>query len=327
MGRNGAGKSSLLETLYLISSCASHKDIIRDEMKLDYLISRRGGRGSWNTSKDVLWHQIGTSKNIIVKLRVDGQYLEFHVLDKSISLGSHRPDFPVRLLTDEGLVKLADGYLMSKTEASYTRREDLLKQYSDVKKLLEGVLFIDHKLLSKPSLIERYAWAKVVSKRLDKEIVSMVRDEFKTDAEGLTFVPIGDTYILVLQTSKTTVRIDDLGDGARIAILVSLLLLASNPTLVLIEEPENHMHPVGLRSLTDFIFKLAKDKNFQLLVSTHSVEFVSIAKELAENLGIESSVIYLERDSDGTVTSQNFSLDDAELLRKLGIDIRLLYVF
>ena len=46
IGKNGAGKSSLLEALYLVSSCASIKDDVRGDMKLDYLISRRGGRGT-----------------------------------------------------------------------------------------------------------------------------------------------------------------------------------------------------------------------------------------------------------------------------------------
>ncbi|MHA1594250.1 MAG: ATP-dependent nuclease [Candidatus Baldrarchaeia archaeon] len=327
IGRNGAGKSSLLEALYLVSSCASIRDDIRGEIKLDYLISRRGGRGDWNTSRDVLWYQMDTSQDIVIRLHVSGRPLEFHIFDRNISLSAPHLEFPVCLLTEEGFIELSNGYLISKSGTSYTRHEDLLGKYSDVKKLLENVLFIDHKLLSKPSLIEGYAWAKVASKRLDKEIVSMIRDEFEMEAEGLTFLPIGKTYLLALQTSKTTVRIDDLGDGARIAILISLLLLASNPTLVLIEEPENHMHPAGLKSLTSFILKLAKSRSFQLLVSTHSVEFVSIAKEVAENLGIEASVIYLERNSEGIVAPRSFSLEDAELLRKLGIDIRLLYVF
>jgi hypothetical protein len=44
----------------------------------------------------------------------------------------------------------------------------------------------------------------------------MVREEFEPDAEGLTYVPSDEGYsYLALQTSRTTVRVDDLGDGAR----------------------------------------------------------------------------------------------------------------
>lgn len=46
IGRNGAGKSSVLEALYLVSSCAEHSDPVRGVDKLDYIVSRRGGRGS-----------------------------------------------------------------------------------------------------------------------------------------------------------------------------------------------------------------------------------------------------------------------------------------
>ena len=321
IGKNGAGKSSILEALYLVSSCVSIGDNVRGSMKLDYLVSRRGGRGDWNNSRSVLWYQMDTSQHIIVRLYTDEKPLEFHVFD--------RPPYesPVRLSIEGGFIELMKGHLLNDDGSPKGYREDLLPHYSNVKEFLEGVLFIDHRLLSNPSTIEEYAWAKVAAKRRDKEIVSMIREEFEPDAESFTYLPIGNTYLLALQTSQTTVRIDDLGDGARIAILASLLLLASNPTIVLIEEPENHMHPAGLKSFITFVLKLAKNKNFQLLMSTHSIELISITQKIAENLNIKTSTIFIERDTNGTVASRNFSLEDTELLRKLGIDPRLLYAF
>jgi len=61
VGRNGAGKSSILEALYLTSACAGILDEVRGVSKLDYIVSRRGDRGSWNGSRSLhgIW---GTSE-------------------------------------------------------------------------------------------------------------------------------------------------------------------------------------------------------------------------------------------------------------------------
>jgi len=82
IGKNGTGKSSILEALYLVSSCASIRDNVRGGVKLDYLISRRGERGKWNNSRSVLWYQMDTSKHIIVRLYMDEKTLEFHIFDR-----------------------------------------------------------------------------------------------------------------------------------------------------------------------------------------------------------------------------------------------------
>jgi len=46
VGRNGAGKSTILEALYLASAWLQPNDPIRAVSKYDYLIMRRGGRVS-----------------------------------------------------------------------------------------------------------------------------------------------------------------------------------------------------------------------------------------------------------------------------------------
>jgi AAA15 family ATPase/GTPase len=63
IGKNGAGKSTILEAIYLASSWAQPKDQIRDTPKHEYVISRRGGRGNWETYKDTLWFNKETGQN------------------------------------------------------------------------------------------------------------------------------------------------------------------------------------------------------------------------------------------------------------------------
>jgi len=321
IGKNGSGKSSILEAIYLVSSCASKVDNVRGVYKINYVVSRRGGRGTWASSHQVLWYLMDTSKVLLIKLHLKDKVNRFLVLHDKLP--------PTWLLINDGLLDLEKGeYLKSPdTVLSIKAPNELLSELADLKKLLKNIVFIDHTLLSEPKEIEKYAWARVAAKRLDKLIISTIREEFEPEAEGLTYIPMNDEYVLSLQTSRTTVRIDDLGDGVRIAILASLLLLATNPSLLLIEEPENHMHPAGLKSYVKFMFKLAKEKNFQIIASTHSLEFIIIAKEIAKQLGLKLSTIFIERSPEGMVETRNFNLKDTEILSKLGIDPRFLYIY
>jgi len=318
IGRNGAGKSSILEALYLVSSCAERLDPVRGVAKLDYVVSRRGSRGRWNDARQTLWHLMDSSAPILVKLDVDGRVYEFEVLDVSADFG------PARLRLERGLLNLEkrnltplDGSPIAYPIASLDEELTRLKEY------LGRFLLVDGQLMLDPRLVEEFSWSRVAAKRLDKLVISMLREEFEEDAESLTYLPIGGKYCLALQTSRTTVRIDDLGDGARIAALTALLLLAYRPSLVLVEEPELHMHPAGLHTYMKFVLDTVRRLSAQIVMSTHSIELVRIVNSLAEELGLSATAKYVERE-DGNLRARSFTPDDIETLRKLGMDVRLL---
>lgn len=76
-------------------------------------------------------------------------------------------------------------------------------------------------------------------------------------------------------------RVDDLGDGARAALLAAMLVLAYEPTVLLIEEPELHMHPGGLYAYTRFLLNPARSAGLQVIATTHSHEFIYTARRLS----------------------------------------------
>ncbi|MHA1596808.1 MAG: AAA family ATPase [Candidatus Asgardarchaeia archaeon] len=139
-------------------------------------------------------------------------------------------------------------------------------------------------------------------------------------------MPIGGTTVLALKLSKTTIRIDDLGDGARSAILMASILLTLDNTAVLMEEPENHQHPGGLRAIMNFVLKVAKDKKLQLFISTHNIELLSILHKLCKTMGLEFKTFFLERDDEGRVDVRTLKRLDVDTLLKLGLDPRFLDV-
>ena len=327
IGRNGAGKSSILEAIYLASACANPQDEVRRENKLDYVLSRRGGRGSWNETRRFLWFMGSAEAPIEVHLGISGKRYKFVVVDVT------KYEYPVKLETAqvEGaqccFADLATGYAWLDPEGKIKREFfSVTDELARVKRFLEGILFIDGVLARRPDIIEAYAWPRVLQRRLDKIVTALIKEEFELEAEGFTYAPIAGGYYLMLQTAETAVRVDDLGDGARSALTTAMLVLAYKPTVVLIEEPELHMHPRGLYVYMKFLMRLAKDMDFQVIASTHSVELVQIAQMVSQELGVGMAAFYLEREA-GILKSRSFSPQDLEVLRKLGIDVRLLHIF
>lgn len=312
VGKNGAGKSSILEALYLASAYVSAEDEVRKIDKLDYIVHRRGGRGGWDEARRFLWHMGDVEAPIKICLDIKDKIFEFEVVDLP------KKERPIR-------------HVQPKTE---TPGEKMRPKASlagegvptEVYKLLRDLLFVDENLVRNPATVETYAWPRVLTKRLDKLVVEIIREEFEPDAEGLTYAPSDGGYYLMLQTARTAIRIDDLGDGARAALLTTTLILAYKPTVLLIEEPELHMHPAGLYAYMKILTKLAKEMGFQVIATTHSIDLIQIAQALSQEVGIDVSAIYLERE-EGILKARNFAAEDVELLKKLGIDIRLLYKF
>jgi len=256
---------------------------------------------------------------IEIQLRVRGETLRFVVLNAS------KESRPVRLAYERWLVELENGSLIDAEKLTpYSGQITIGGELAEIQKFLRGILLVDSTIVRAPSAVESYAWPRLLPKRLDKDVLGFVREELEPEAEGLTYVPSAEGYYyLVLQTA---VRVEDLGDGVRNALLTAMLVLAYRPTLLLIEEPELHMHPSGLYTFTKFLMGLSKNMRFQIIATTHSIEFVQIAETLAKELGVEFVALYVDRE-EGILRARSFSADDHEILRKLGIDIRLLHRF
>jgi AAA15 family ATPase/GTPase len=80
---------------------------------------------------------------------------------------------------------------------------------------------------------------------------------------------------MVFEGVEEDVSMDSMGDGfkALIGILASLYQRPKN-TIVLLEEPEVHMHPGYLQELAKYLVILSRTRNIQLFISTHSMDFI-----------------------------------------------------
>lgn len=320
MGRNGSGKSTVLDAIYLASSWAEAMDKLRGIPKHDYIIYRRGGRGDWDKDKSSLWLNHDTSKAIEVTLTMetkeDARLLEFKLLPPKqrptdlwlvspVLLNMKSLDVPElpQELKREGLYVSRLGMVWDpvkrkreKTNVRNIINESLGKELE----FLGNIILIDKRI--KASELERVVWNKIFDRRLDKEVLELIRDAYVPEAEGILYRPSSKGVRLAVTLPNTTVDMDNLGDGARYALLYVSPLFLVEDTAVLIEDPEIHQDPASLASLVRMMFKTAKRQGLQLFITTHSVELLNIAKEASKKYGLDTRIYHLERDAEGDVT-------------------------
>lgn len=82
----------------------------------------------------------------------------------------------------------------------------------------------------------------------------------------------GKEFVQFLETGEGRgVESWESSDGTLRALAIMLALETSPPdTTVLIEEPEQNMHPWAIRSLLDHIREVIADRNMQVILTTHS---------------------------------------------------------
>lgn len=74
--------------------------------------------------------------------------------------------------------------------------------------------------------------------------------------------------------------------------LVHELLKASPGTLILLDEPEVSLHPGAQKRLKNLLLKIALEKKHQIVISTHSVNFVEHLPKEAVKLFYQDSTNY-----------------------------------
>jgi predicted ATPase len=119
--------------------------------------------------------------------------------------------------------------------------------------------------------------------------------------------------------SDKAVRVDDLGDGARVSLVIASVLLTASNTAALIEDLEVHQHPAGLERLLSFVLKVAESNNIQLFITTQSLDLLRILLFIYPP---NCKVFALRRDGKGNLGCRQFTLDEIGDLLESKVDVR-----
>ena len=135
---------------------------------------------------------------------------------------------------------------------------------------------------------------------------------------------------LVFSNTNMDVQMESMGDGFKVLTgLLGSLLTQPESTVMLLEEPEVHMHPGYLRELATYLIEMAKSRNIQLFISTHSIDLIqdilsieSLPEVNQEFVKSEVSIFRLSRSQDTVILEGEEYSEAVENVEKLAIDLR-----
>ena len=118
-----------------------------------------------------------------------------------------------------------------------------------------------------------------------------------------TFKKLG----LYHKVQKQTYWADELSEGTLYFLALLCIINQPNPPkLLLLEEPEKGIHPRRIREVMDFIFRLAEEKDIQIILTSHNENVLNEFTTMPE------AVFVFSKDDEGATQVKNLQRDIIE---------------
>ena len=295
VGRNNAGKTTVLEALALLPlPIGDHELPVYGVRRGQFLADMHGGPPS------LIYGYSGTA---VLRYRIDGN------------------EWVVEL-TDMGGIELTiNGERVTSVE-DVGRALDVRADPGLLSKIVnEMVFFIPNDTTALSKLHEalksehyRYLVMKSganvrIARELVNECVDDVYTEVMLDSPELRArkeLPDGRVFYIKLR---------DLGDGVEKAILTTLWLEATKPSLVLWDDFETSTHPSLIRGLLRWL----SQRDWQVVLATHSMD---VLYGLVEVWPDDAQVLLLCKGAGDVLKARQMGLDELEDLLEAGQDPR-----
>lgn len=246
VGPNGSGKSTILDALLIGGRPRPAEAIFR-------VIARREEAPA--SSRWLLW-KAGVEGEARVTVESERSLSRVCVLRPGIG-------FHVRLSTGE-----TGGGTVNVSESGG------LQHSSSVDLPIEGIaevgLVESRNTHQQRSLHELYT--QTVEQGRRREAIEILK-ELVPDFQNLEILTEGNTPIVHIVFTDHSVPIAFAGDGVRFLLRQSLELAARSGGVVLIEEPEAHLHPSAIRQSARVLLAAVR-RGIQVVISTHSLELI-----------------------------------------------------
>lgn len=287
LGLNGQGKSSFIQVLLMIRQSS-------DNLKKGFL----------NINGELI--KIGKAKDALYQFAKGDLHFEFEFSD------SQKLDYLFSYESDSDIFKVKETHTnpnLDSTEALFSNKFQYLnadriepkslhsKSYSSVSMYrnlgikgeytvhfleLNGndLIAFDNCIHPKSNVSITNSKEKIVDKRLIHQVnkwLSEISPEVNVITSDLTsdFVQLGFEYTQPTFGSTMTFKPENVGFGISYALHVVTALLSAQPGgMVIIENPESHIHPRGQAELGKLIALVAQN-DVQLIIETHSDHIVN----------------------------------------------------
>jgi Fe-S cluster assembly ATPase SufC len=151
----------------------------------------------------------------------------------------------------------------------------------------------------------------IKKKKLLSEMTRLMKMVFPEFSVAVNFDPTHDSYIDVLIGLKNfgeKKHLELVGTGVLQALQIFSYVTLFKPALLLLDEPDSHLHPDNQTLLTDALLTLSHETETKIIISTHS-------RHIVDSLYGEANFVWLK---DGEVFEQGKDLHRLSMLMDIG---------
>lgn len=156
---------------------------------------------------------------------------------------------------------------------------------------------------------------EVIGKDTLKQLEDFTTSEF--DNEEIVFRE--ERYV----TNKTGLDVRNLATGSKLSLILKQLIRnnkINEKTLIVIDEPESHLHPQWQESISELIVLIAAKLNAKIIITTHSINLLMgiILYSKKYGIGDKSNYYLIQKIGNYFCTLKNFTSDYNALIHNLG---------
>ncbi len=131
-----------------------------------------------------------------------------------------------------------------------------------------------------------------------------------------------DSVVLEKKGKLLEIPIEIYGDGLKALLTILKLFVDSENGVLLLEEPENHLHPGYMSLLIKYLIEYSEKLKVQLFISTHSIDLLEEFLKY-KNLNKKLQIIRMYKDeTKEKISTEILNFEDAKEEEKMKLDIR-----
>jgi AAA15 family ATPase/GTPase len=309
MGESGSGKTTLLEAMFLLGGSTPEIYFrLRNWRGFGSNISLAGSRASYESLFKDMFYNFAQEKAAYISSQdsnAGSRTLEIFYKDKE--------EYSLDLA-------ILDSHAFMITPLQF-RWGVAGKVYNSSLELKDGKFTISgsapvaplayYNAINTSSQQSSAAYSELSKKFRTSSLVKSISNIFPTVKDLTLEIVAGETVLHVATDLRERLPLGDLSGGISKFVTIALGILANPGGVVIVDEIESGFYYRNMPEVWATLVSLAEDENVQLVVTTHSYEFL---KAVAANLGNEdvarhTQIMRLEKNS-----------DDVHIVKKISID-------
>lgn len=194
----------------------------------------------------------------------------------------------------DSIVYLVDKKIDVFSEAIYLD-DPFILDVNPIVGLVSPLYSFGHKAKLAKLVYEQNANSNLVDTIVTGERLKKIIEKVHTACKGTVFFKNNSELVYQQDNMSVPFKVANLSAGLKTFVILQTLLLngaIKDGSLIILDEPEIHLHPEWQLLFAELIVMLQKEFNLHILLNTHSPYFLQAIEVFAEKYGIEDKCEY-----------------------------------